>query len=632
MFKRIALLKGHQKIEPPNHSYSSDLTELCHLAAFIREDVSLVTIPVSPYDKKPFKTFIRNLKRHGFDLVGISCMSSGYNSGREYARLAREAGAFVVMGGYHPTALTDEVLSDPNVDAVIRGEGERVLRDLVLRGPGEDIPGLSFKRGGEIVHNPDQDLIADLDTLPQPMRSIRPARFGERGDRYSIDTVYSSRGCIARCTFCANDTVNKSFRPRSPEHFVEELMRIHDPNQKKIVKFWDSIFLFDPARVEKIVDLMLRRNLTHFRIITESRSDDVIRCEHLMPELRRVGFEKIQIGIESPDPETFRRLRKGGSVAKHERAVRIIQQGGMKVEGFFIIGHSHETEEDIKRYPDFSERLGIHHRALYFVMTPYPGTQVFREYQEKNLIESRDWDNYNNYGTVVHSDRLTRHQISNLLSHCYGRTFGVPFAFKKVSTVPRMAGLILSFTVVWQYLFDLQGSPDPVLRNRFVASLFEPGLGSYRKKRKSTFLSRLFGWWIRKVEFRITLSESEAFLFTFRMQPGELRLDVAAAGGKGRKLMNVNLEDIDIARSSLDMVDLNAFMILSQKKKGLVKGILFSLPAVFGAGRVLLRLFVRSLVRYFAPTRARPLGQADSVGGMFPRVDTGRPRQECTRP
>nr|NIP99078.1 radical SAM protein [Nitrospinaceae bacterium]NIS83674.1 radical SAM protein [Nitrospinaceae bacterium]NIT80470.1 radical SAM protein [Nitrospinaceae bacterium]NIU94872.1 radical SAM protein [Nitrospinaceae bacterium]NIY13464.1 radical SAM protein [Nitrospinaceae bacterium] len=301
VFKRVALLKGHQKMEPPNHSYSSDLTELCHLAAYIEQDVECVAIPVSPYDKNPFRVFEKNLKRHRFDLVGISCMTSGYNSGRDYARLAREAGAYVVMGGYHPTALTDEVLADPNVDAVIRGEGERTLQDLVLQGPGRQVAGLSFREGEAIVHNPDRALITDLDALPLPLRRIRPTRFGERGDRYSIDTLYSSRGCIAKCTFCANDTVNQSFRPRSPEHFIAELEQIHDPRQKKIVKFWDSIFLFDPDRVAKIVDLMFRKNLTNFRIITESRSDDVIRCEALMRDLKRVGFEKIQVGVESPD-------------------------------------------------------------------------------------------------------------------------------------------------------------------------------------------------------------------------------------------------------------------------------------------------------------------------------------------
>ena len=266
-FKRVALLKAQQKLEPPADVYSSDLVEIAYLGAFIQNDVEYVTIPVSPYDKNPFKVFEKSLKRDKFDLVGISTMTGGYNSAQEYARLAREAGAYVLMGGYHPTALTEDVLSDPNVDAVIRGEGDNPFRDLVVHGPGRDVLGLSYKDKGEFVHNGNQALIEDMDSLPQPLRSIRPMRFGEKGDAYTIDTLYSSRGCIAKCTFCANDTVNMDWRPRSPEHFVEELKMIHSKHVRRTVKFFDSIFLFDAKRVERIVELMFKHDLTNFKII-----------------------------------------------------------------------------------------------------------------------------------------------------------------------------------------------------------------------------------------------------------------------------------------------------------------------------------------------------------------------------
>ena len=154
----------------------------------------------------------------------------------------------------------------------------------------------------------------------------------------------------------------------------------------------------------------------NFRMIAESRSGDVINCEHLFKDMRRLGFEKILVGIESPDPETFKRLRKGGSITKHERAVRIVQKSGMVVEGLLIIGHPHETADDIKKYPEFAKKMDINHRALYFVMTPYPGTQIYREYYEKKLIESFDWDSYCNFGTVVRLDNLKRTELRNLMA------------------------------------------------------------------------------------------------------------------------------------------------------------------------------------------------------------------------
>ncbi|MFQ5717383.1 MAG: B12-binding domain-containing radical SAM protein, partial [Nitrospinales bacterium] len=448
-------------------------------------------------------------------------------------------------------------------------------------------------------------LIQNLDMLPLPARKIRPARYGERGDQYSIDTVYSSRGCIARCTFCANDTMNKSFRPRSPEHFIEELERIHDKHVKRIVKFWDSIFLFDPVRVEQIVELMFKRNLTNFRIITESRSDDVIRCRHLMKELKRIGFEKVGLGIESPDQETFKRLRKGGSVNKNERAIRILQEAHIKVEGFFIIGHPHETREDIEKYPDFAERTGISQRALYFVMTPYPGTQIYREYKDKNLIDSYDWDCYNNYGAVIHLDNLQRDQVRNLLSHCYGSTMGIPYCFKKGKTVPRIIIGILVVSVLALFFYDLQGQNDRRVRNRFMGTFFEAGFGSYRKKRAFKPLSRFFRLFAKKIEIRFVVDEARAFALNFHVGKDTISMEVHPSDTSHKRGLTVTLDDLAAIRSDLDMVDCNAFIVLSQKDLGRnAKNSWRYCPLLFKNAWTLLKFFARIGRRFLFPPRS----------------------------
>jgi radical SAM superfamily enzyme YgiQ (UPF0313 family) len=556
-FKRVALLKAHQKLEPPADVYSSDLVELAYLGAYIQNDVEYVTIPVSPYDKNPFKVFEKSLKRDNFDLVGISSMTGGYNAAREFANLARQAGTYVVMGGYHPTALTDEVLADPNVDAVIRGEGDNPFRDLILNGPNRDVLGLSYKVKGEPIHNGDQDLIEDLDTLPQPLRSIRPMRFGEKGDAYTIDTLYSSRGCIAKCTFCANDTVNKEWRPRSPEHFIEELKQIHSKHIRRTVKFFDSIFLFDAKRVERILELMFKHNLTNFKIITESRSDDVIRCAHLMKDMKRIGFDKVQIGIETPDPETFKTLRKGGSVQKHEKAIRIVQEAGLKVEGFLIIGHPHETKEDILRYPEFAKQMGLDHRALYFVMTPYPGTQIYREYDKRKLIDSLDWDCYNNFGTVVHLENMERAELRNLLSYCYGSTSGIPFIFEKHKGVPTMIGHLLFVTIIWLYLYDIQGENRKQSRNDFIWSFYQTGLGKFQKIRKMKARMKFTMWFVKSFNFCLKVDEERSLVFKFKMEKDQIHMDVQNRSQNGTHMITVTMDDLDALHQALDMSDIN---------------------------------------------------------------------------
>ena len=610
-FKRVAILKAHQKLEPPADVYSSDLVEIAYLGAYIQNDVEYVTIPVSPYDKNPLKVFEKSLKRDNFDLVGISTMTGGYNSAKEYASLARQAGAYVVMGGYHPTALTDQVLEDPNVDAVIRGEGDNPFRDLVINGPNRDVLGLSYKEKDELIHNGNQSLIEDMDSLPQPLRSIRPMRFGEKGDAYTIDTLYSSRGCIAKCTFCANDTVNMDWRPRSPEHFIEELKMVHSKHVRRTVKFFDSIFLFDAKRVERIVELMFKHDLTNFKIITESRSDDVIRCAHLMKDLKRIGFDKIQIGIETPDPETFKTLRKGGSVQKHEKAIELVRQGGMKIEGFLIIGHPHETREDILRYPEFAKQMGLDHRALYFVMTPYPGTQIYREYDQRKLIDSLDWDCYNNFGTVVHLEKMKRAELRNLLSYCYGQTSGIPFIFKKHKGVPSMIGHLLYVTLIWLYLYDIQGKDKAGSKNDFIWSFFTTGLGKHQKTRKMKPRMKFSMIFKKTFSFCLQIDQKRALVLDFTMKNDQIHMDVQHSVQDDKRRLTVTLEDLDALHDAIDMSDINHGAMIQLLKHAPWSNRFTQccrcLPAIFRIAKAGGSAALKVFKRYYFPDKTLPI-------------------------
>ena len=268
-FKHIALLKAPLVYDVPQPQYVSDLIEICQLAAMVEKDVESITIPVDFYSDTAFADFDRYLSKNLVDLVGISAITGAFNNALKLAEMAKKAGKYVVMGGYHPSALPREVLKTPFVDAVIIGEGELTFRDLVLQGPSRDVAGLALKIDDEVVFTPERDLIEDLDSLPLPLRSIRPSRFGEPGDDYTIDTVYTSRGCPMTCSFCANDVVNKRWRPRSPEHIVAELAKLHDPKRKRFVKLWDANFLTDVKRIEDLCDLLIERKLTNFKIIPQ---------------------------------------------------------------------------------------------------------------------------------------------------------------------------------------------------------------------------------------------------------------------------------------------------------------------------------------------------------------------------
>jgi len=120
-FRHLALVKAHPLYNIPFPQDLADLTELCYLASAVRDVTEEVAIPVSSDAAAPLEDFDRYLSKNSPHLVGISTMTGSYSNALRFAEKAKRAGAYVVMGGYHPTALTQEVLSSPWVDAVIRG-------------------------------------------------------------------------------------------------------------------------------------------------------------------------------------------------------------------------------------------------------------------------------------------------------------------------------------------------------------------------------------------------------------------------------------------------------------------------------------------------------------------------------
>lgn len=416
-FKHVSLAEAPQSACIPFPQYISDIIGICYLAAMVKDDVETLSIPENYYNAGLFSSFETLLQKRPADIVGISSMTGGFGNAVRLAEIARKHGAFVVMGGFHPTAMPEEVLGLSCVDAVVIGEGEETFRDLVLNGPGPNVRGLAYRENGGIVHTAPRGVIRDIDSIPNPYRALRPERYGEKGSDYSIDTIHTSRGCPWVCSFCANDQVHKQWRGRSPEKVVEEFAELHSTTVKKRIKIWDANFLTNIGRVEKICDMMIDRGLTNFRITTETRAKDLLRAERILDKLRLIGLNKIGLGIESPNAATLELMNKKNDLDDVSEAVRLAGRHGIRAEGYFIIGYNHESPADTEAYPEFARALGLP-QAVFMVMTPYPGTKVFKEYRSEDRVTSLDWDSYNNFIPVIRTEKMGPAEISAMMVYC----------------------------------------------------------------------------------------------------------------------------------------------------------------------------------------------------------------------
>ncbi|NTU93024.1 MAG: B12-binding domain-containing radical SAM protein [Chlorobiaceae bacterium] len=508
-YKNICFVEAPQAIVTPFPRYISDCIGVCYLAAAVDEIVESMAMPENYYNEGIFDSFERLLKQRSFDLVAISSMTGAFNNAVRLAQIARKHGITVVMGGFHPTAMPEEALDRGGADLVVIGEGEMTFRELVLQGPSRDIKGLVWKENGEYIHTGMRELITDIDSIRLPLRSIRPERFGEKSEDYTIDTIYTSRGCPWACSFCANDRMHKQWRGRSAENVVEEIALIHDPKKRKLLKIWDANFLTNIRRAEEICDLMIERGLTNFRIMTETRAKDVIRAERILPKLHQAGLRKVGLGIESPNPETLVKMNKQNRLDDVARAIGLLGKLRIGVDGYFIVGHHSETEADTITYPEFARSLGLKN-VLFFAMTPYPGTQIFEEYRSQGNITSYDWDLYNNFCPVVKTESMSNERLMTMMVYCYVAFFNYRTLLKQES----------ERGMVWIFLRDLFQFIFVALVNRRlneqeIASTIYNAFACYAntapridypskntlKRPVSLFLEESEG---RRIEFRIT--------------------------------------------------------------------------------------------------------------------------------
>jgi anaerobic magnesium-protoporphyrin IX monomethyl ester cyclase len=357
-----------------------------------------------------------------FDVVGVHADTTRYARALDIARAARAAGATVVMGGPHPCFVAGEVLGSGAVDFIVKGEGERSLPLLLaaLRDGGgwEEVPGLIFRKDGEVRRGPEPERIEDLDALPHPARHlIDPARYrGARmGDR-PVMPVHTSRGCPAGCRFCSSTNFDgPRWRPRSAASVLDEVEHLVRDYGTRAVAFMDDNFARSPARLHRIAEGVLARGLdVHWWFF--ARVDTVVRFPELFRFLRRAGARSVFMGVESAAEGTLRSYDKGLRPGQAGEAVEILRSAGYEILASYILGAPFETASDVRETIRHACRLDTN-TAQFTVLTPYPGTPLYEEVKDR--IFDRDWSHYDSVHSVFRLDHLSRLELQLLLVRAY---------------------------------------------------------------------------------------------------------------------------------------------------------------------------------------------------------------------
>lgn len=327
------------------------------------------------------------------EVLGVTALTATFPAALALAELARGLlpGLRVVLGGPHPSARPAEALASPAVDAVVTGEGEDTLLELLERwSAGQDpagLPGL-WARGadGTPVRGPPRAARADLDSLPPPRRhGVLWAEHLRSGFYQSLITV---RGCPYTCTYCAvPGSDGRKTRYRSAGHVADEIAALRADWDVPYLHFHDSVFTLHRRRSLELAGLMVERDLA-LPFTCQTRADRVDPA--LLDALAASGCRQIFFGIESGHPETLARIHKAMPLQQIRDAVGWARARGIRAAGFFMIGFPWEGSEHIDATVDFATGLELDALSL-FSAVPLPGTALWDEHPLPVLPERMDF-------------------------------------------------------------------------------------------------------------------------------------------------------------------------------------------------------------------------------------------------
>ncbi|MDD5307218.1 MAG: radical SAM protein [Deltaproteobacteria bacterium] len=340
------------------------------------------------------------------DLVGISTVTSTAPRSYELARDLRRRGIKVVMGGPHVTFLPDEALL--HCDYVLRGEAEDSIVELVeaLRsGTGLlGIAGLSFRAGGTVHHNPDRSAPTDLDSVPLPDFGLVQGSSALKGLSFKrCVPVQISRGCPHACTFCCvTPMFGRKVRVRPVEGVMREI-EAYDPRDDFIF-FYDDNFAADPAYAKSLLRAMLASG-RRFRWSAQVRAEAAEDAE-LLGLMRDAGCEHVYVGFETTSDEALAAVRKGQTLEGMTRAVRAMHAHEITIHGMFVLGFDEDTFEGARKTCEWAMREKLR-TVQYLLLTPLPGSRLFREMEAAGRLLTRDWSRYDGHHVVHEPARMT---------------------------------------------------------------------------------------------------------------------------------------------------------------------------------------------------------------------------------
>jgi radical SAM superfamily enzyme YgiQ (UPF0313 family) len=396
-------------------------------------------------------------------VVGISVHLTFAERAYELARHYRQRGAQVILGGLHVQSCAEEALR--HADAVAVGDGvqlwPRILADAAK---------------GTLQPRYEADYLQPYDAEPPPRRDILP-----RSSFLTTTSVVATRGCGNRCGFCYLSTQGLRM-PQRARRIEDVCQQIKDDGQPYVV-FTDNNLGSRPEYLRALCAALEPLQIIWSAAISLDVTDD----PSLVRAMALAGCTGVFVGFESLSNENIESAHKRSPRTKdYGRRVRLLQDHGIQVNGSFVVGFDGDRREVFQQTASWIEE----HRlecATFHILTPYPGTPLFRELEAAGRLLHRDWSRYDTAHVVFRPRQMEVEELALGYDWLYRKLFSPasiwrrrPRARAAVAPYLAMAYLYKRANWLWHLL----------IRHRLVHTAWWP-LVEWSRRRHLAFRRRL---------------------------------------------------------------------------------------------------------------------------------------------
>ena len=392
------------------------------------------------------------------DVVGITFHTPSAFHAYDIATRFRSRGICVVMGGPHVTLVPEE--AGQYADVIFIGEAEGLWEEFLK----------SFEAGSCLcVYQ--QTSVPSLENIPMARKDSFHRHDYTNGD------LFATRGCPGRCDFC---TIAVMYRHKLRKRPIAEVAAEYASFKGKVIIFWDDNIAGDLEYAKELF-----RAITPYRKWWSSQASiHAGRDDEFLEAAARSGCKQLFLGLESVSQQSMAEVHKGFNRAEeYFEIIERIHAHGIAVQAGIVFGFDHDTPEIFKDTIDFLEKAGVQN-ATFNILTPFPGTPLFRKMEAEGRILTRDWCKYNSRNEVVYQPK--RMSVAELLAgfrYANERFYSLASIAKRLSrsSVQLWWTSPLNLAYGYQWRKAVQAAVQPMPTRQKTARLISIGWGWARR-------------------------------------------------------------------------------------------------------------------------------------------------------